>query len=493
MTRQQGDKEANSAAQLRDAQAKKRARRLSQALCVSVLLNITLFFFCAYESQEMGYFLLRKSHYKPSTHLPSLPFSDKNGTLEEALLSLSAKTTPELLVLLEDETLLVDGYKVRDLALGLLASSRHFNMQKALPGNLSPQQARVIHLADTEIKLFPGLASEQVTTLLRYVKEERYPFTAEGLFCELTLTPQEIELKEAFSHTQEYVLVETLLSRAGQVTRDDVLDLLHAGDWKLLREFADSELQAQDFSPEKRQQFLLAYLACSSKKAAEFLFTFDREFTLHKLDDAQVITLLSLLEGAPLLHQDCALTLLESERSDDVWHAAQGELVKLSKQEELVAFSRGEVLAHFGRKVPVSEKVIATAPLSKKQEGKAPGKKPQSVKADAKLTPATKAGSVPKSQPKKTTATKPSQNKSSTGTTTSKTTSSKIPPKAIAKVSPKQTTPKKAARQIIYVVQNGDNLWRISKKFQVDVALIRQANNLQSDALKPGLALRIPN
>jgi LysM repeat protein len=43
-----------------------------------------------------------------------------------------------------------------------------------------------------------------------------------------------------------------------------------------------------------------------------------------------------------------------------------------------------------------------------------------------------------------------------------------------------------------YVVQEGDSLWKISRKFGVDVNALRKMNHMQSDFLKPGAALYIP-
>lgn len=45
----------------------------------------------------------------------------------------------------------------------------------------------------------------------------------------------------------------------------------------------------------------------------------------------------------------------------------------------------------------------------------------------------------------------------------------------------------------VYIVQRGDSLWKISKHLHVSVQEIKSLNNLQSDTLQPGLALRIPS
>ena len=43
-----------------------------------------------------------------------------------------------------------------------------------------------------------------------------------------------------------------------------------------------------------------------------------------------------------------------------------------------------------------------------------------------------------------------------------------------------------------YVVQEGDSLWKISRRFKVDIDHLRRVNHLHSDLLRPGASLRIP-
>ena len=56
-------------------------------------------------------------------------------------------------------------------------------------------------------------------------------------------------------------------------------------------------------------------------------------------------------------------------------------------------------------------------------------------------------------------------------------------PKAIAK-------PVKADR--IYIVQEGDSLWKLSRRFRVDVDKLKTHNQLESNNLRPGRTLKIP-
>ena len=66
---------------------------------------------------------------------------------------------------------------------------------------------------------------------------------------------------------------------------------------------------------------------------------------------------------------------------------------------------------------------------------------------------------------------------------------------------PKETPPKVAAitpppaakRNLLYIVQDGDSLWKIAKRFKVPIEDIRALNSLKNDNLKPGSPLKIPD
>ncbi len=57
----------------------------------------------------------------------------------------------------------------------------------------------------------------------------------------------------------------------------------------------------------------------------------------------------------------------------------------------------------------------------------------------------------------------------------------------------KSSLKKEAPRgEILYVVQQGDSLWRIAQRYKADVEKIRSLNRLPSDSLQPGTQLQIP-
>jgi hypothetical protein len=48
------------------------------------------------------------------------------------------------------------------------------------------------------------------------------------------------------------------------------------------------------------------------------------------------------------------------------------------------------------------------------------------------------------------------------------------------------------AQKKIYIVEKGDNLWKISQKFRVSIEEIKKANHLETEKLRPGKQLEIP-
>ncbi len=451
---------------LKEFVQKNRLKRVLQVLFASLFVNVLLTIFIVYESQEYGYNVLRLAQYKPA----ALPLNSEllgvgPETLEAQIVGLKEKAVPDLFLLLEDESPVADGYKVQDLALGLLTSLHHFDLPRALVslqvGVHLEKQERVLEVGDLRVTLHRHFVGEHFAAISKFVKEERYPFTCQGLFVlqKQDETRTDGELKKAFLQTSEFLTIETIFKRGKEkgvdISSDELVELVLAGDWKTFSDCIQEEKKAQDFSALMRKKLLLTYLGFSSKVAAKLLFLLERETAVHLLTDAEVIKVLAMLEETPALSLDYALTLLESKRGDAVWKAAQDFLVKAEKKEELRAFSRRDLLIHFGKKAPLAE------------EGKVVAK--TNIKTVQKVLPAVKAKATVKSNAKPQVRLNPGS--------------------GIAKKEPAAP----AKKQVFYTVQQGDNLWKISKKFHVEVAVLKQVNNLHNDALKPGTTLRIPN
>jgi len=67
-----------------------------------------------------------------------------------------------------------------------------------------------------------------------------------------------------------------------------------------------------------------------------------------------------------------------------------------------------------------------------------------------------------------------------------------IKPVLTAAVKPSIVAGVKPSKDFYYTVQEGDSLWKIGRRFNVDVEVLRAFNHLESDVLHPGRSLRIP-
>ncbi len=63
------------------------------------------------------------------------------------------------------------------------------------------------------------------------------------------------------------------------------------------------------------------------------------------------------------------------------------------------------------------------------------------------------------------------------------------PPKPVTPIIKTLPKPKKDS---LYIVQEGDSLWKIAKRHKVTIEKLRSYNQLKTDSLKPGTPLRIP-
>jgi LysM repeat protein len=330
----------------------KRSKFLLQALIFSVALNIALLStFC--------FFLLRKSKEQGAADSLSTLNSQavkpiRNG---EILRLLCEKNFPELLELLDDKQLLEDGYLRRDFALSILVAFHQFNLEKAVGGlTLQPRQILFSHHPQgesTEILIFSGLNDEQYEAIIKYAKTERWPLTTEGLFFEVKRAfssggVPEPGLIRAFSLSQEYLSIATLLHRGGcSVTKEELLELLSEGEWSIIKNFSLKQKQGQDLTPEQARLLLVEYVQHHSKKAARLLLRCDVGFTAKRLSDDEVLFVLDAAEPQDKYVQVLAKALLCSTRGERVIRVAASKLYAQSGETMPSPFQLLEAIKRF--------------------------------------------------------------------------------------------------------------------------------------------------
>jgi hypothetical protein len=432
----------------------KSIRRLIIALSVSGILNILLitaiFYWMVKDTPPSAYF-----EQKPALKIEQqVPLASESGNVEW-IQYLRTLSFDQLVAKLSNQQLVENGYAQRDLALACLAAFHHFDLPRALVGLTQPEQQRSIvygHMKDgkpASLIVYPGLSDAQYRAISDFAATERWPLTSKGLFWKIKKSRgnAETSLLDAFVMTPEFLAVEMLFNRVEQPTpKSEIMQMLLEGTWAMLFEFYTQQKVSQDLSPARRQHFLLDYVDHKSKKAAYLMLKVEGDFALKKLDDKHVQQLLSLMNEKTPESEKYAMDLLTSPRSDIVWKNAAAKLFQYAGEavpeknlhhHAMTRFMPGEGLIQLPLEKPTTQKMV-----------------PKPVQA------------------------KPvSQKKSS----------------AKVVVAPKTTSKPVPKKDRLYIVQEGDTLWKISRRFNVGMDDLRNHNKLQKDALQPGTPLRIPN
>ncbi len=146
-----------------------------------------------------AYFVLKEKQQTLAIELkPASKETSTPATNSQLLRSYSLLPYQELLLRLENKDLIEEGLTKRDLGLACLVAFHHFNLDKALGG--LPLQKRAIPFTNNDgqetidVPVFPGLADYQFQAILQYAKTEKWPLTSQGLFYELKRSPSPRDL-----------------------------------------------------------------------------------------------------------------------------------------------------------------------------------------------------------------------------------------------------------------------------------------------------------
>jgi LysM repeat protein len=456
----------------------RKIRRLSQTLLISGALNMGVL-------GLLSYWMIRENPPTPYCELmpasngqQQMPLADCRGCVE-VVTQLYNQPFHQLVSRLNQIQVVENGYAERDLALSCLITFHHFDIQRALPLDHQPQQKRLLTWMNSRtgkpviLPVYPNLTDKQFESIIHFAKTERWPMTAQGIFLLLQKQKNELNLDanlvETFTLMPEFWTVELLFSRGDYpIHKQKLLEILIESKWDVLRQFVDQQRQLHDLSDARRQKFLLDYVKDGSPSAAEWMLKTQWEFAVKKLDDSQVIAILQLLDKT-VESERFAKEMLTSPRSTNVWRQASLSLYAYAKEDPPKEWNYQAILSHF-----VPEKLSEDKPIS---EG-IPS--PQATKGS--LTTSENKDSLSLSKKNGASSSKNlMKNAPSVASSVDKTRSTQSivlsPPPVFSQT---------------YVVQEGDSLWKISRKFKVDLNKLKEFNKLQSDTLKPGLELKIP-
>lgn len=447
---------------------------LKKTLIISGTANVILLAFVCYgffkEVTPTPYCVLR----------PADPFEQQlplatDYTNSEVLNYFKKLTMEQLIVKLGSKQLIENGYTQRDLALGTLVSFHYFDLPRALLGRAQPQQQRKISFSQdsksplNEIIVYPGIPDADYDVIIQYAKSEQWPLTSKGLF--LNLCKQTVSmssLADAFFLTSEFLAVEMLFNRAEiYVEKNELLKMLCQGDWSMLTAFVETQRSTQDLSDARRQRFLLDYIHKKSKTAAALILKTDGVFAAKKLVDTQVLEILSLLDTKTDEAEAFALSVLTAPRGDKVWQMAAARLYEYANEAKPEKWQHELVLHRFAPNI----KELFPQQVAEQVNAKQLAQK--IVVSSPKIIENPKILSTDKSLNTKSVKT------------------SIVDLKKTGKIGVEKNTTQKNKGNL-YVVQEGDSLWKISRSYKVDIKILMAHNQLANDFLKPGTILRIP-
>lgn len=485
-------------------------RFLTIALLISGALNI--FLSCLFVS-----WLIRSYCAQPlAVSAPLCDTACQSQPLGHTLVTLKNTPYSNLIGQLECKQLVECGYTIRDIALAVLIHNHGFNLAQALRNSVYKSQPRCLSVGQGEkLTVYCGLEDRHYQAIIDYAKTEKWPFTSRALYDLLCREEgiKDLSLVQAFSLTPEFQTVETLFARSsGAIKKSKLLELVRQGPWDIMAMLAKQYRLCPQFSPEMRQKFLLNYVAAKSICAAELIVRLDPLFAAYHLDDAKTLDVLRLLKTKKPCHEQFALHLLMSPRSNVIWQAAIDSLYLWAGETPPQGVTPLIALKRFTPQGAPQSEVTKRDPLSPSASLACAAVSPPPPTCGQKPAPAiqnpalgnslaVKSGSLPPHDPVctgnsgKVVAVKHNTQKAV----------QKLPAKAglqqesvptLQPPQPKKSIPASPLPEKnspkLYIVQEGDSLWKIANRFHVDLAQLRTCNRLHSDELRPGKALAIP-
>lgn len=331
----------------------KKTRWLSHALIMSGALNIGF----------LGTFIMMtvKNFHKKEviTELSSdnyKPLSYISGDSLELLSEYFESSYESLIGELNSKDLVEDGYAKRDYALACLVAFHYFDVYKALAGtSLQTRMLEIIHKEGGErmkLEVFPGLGDAHFSAIISFAKIEKWPLTPQGLYVEIQRSKElgkiPPSLKEAFCLTSQFHCIWMLFNRVEKsFSLEDLLSVVFDAGWDYLDRFYKDLCKTQDFSEDNRRLFLIGLLEKHSYTAAKILLDCDREFAFTKLDDANVLFLLSKVDKNTPKAEAFARQLLVSVRSDVVLRSAGYKLYELAGEPPPSPYDHQQALIRF--------------------------------------------------------------------------------------------------------------------------------------------------
>lgn len=330
--------------------------------------------------------------------------------------------------------LVENGYTQRDLALASLVAFYHFDLDQALAGLPAPQKRTIVYgkFRDgqpAEITVFPGLSEKAFEAVRSFAATERWPLTSKGLF--LALQKEDPGCRDP-SLSDAFFMTPEFATVETLLSRSDV----PVDKKEVLEVIVEGNwaMLSQFVQQQKRSQDLSA--ACRQS----FLLNYIRR------GSKAAARLMLRIDGAFVQrklddnHVVLLLQLLE-EKSEEGEQFALA-LLTSPRTDAVRRAAAMRLYAYAGEAMP--EIYHHHTALSRF----VPGHSVISTPVDTSMPQALTVNKTVPSLPQ--------------------------------------------GKERAYIVQEGDSLWKIARRFNVDLEVLRAYNHLDSDILRPGRTLRIP-
>jgi LysM repeat protein len=380
------------------------------------------------------YFLLKDRGDRNAVSMTSTKTHQKSNlsTNPEVLQQYCEKNFQELVELLSDKELLEEGYQKRDFALAILSSFHQFDLERALGG--VPLQKRQILFSihpegeTFELAVFSGLTDEQYEAIIRFANTEKWPLTSEGLF---------FEIKRGFTAgraldpklIQAFIMSQEYLACATLFHRCS----FEIGQEELIRFLVEGDWMAIKNIHECQ--------ARGDPLSMEHLHGLLLDYLQRRSKKAaKVLVAIDAEFALKRLADDQVLFVLDNiDLNEKKQYLFAKALLCSARGERVVRITAQKLYAHVGEQIPQDFRIIDAIRRFC----------PEALNASTIAAPM------------------PEQEK-------------------------KADAPKTSKSFRTYVVKEGDSLWKIAKRQHVSVEKIIEANSLQTEKLKVGQELKIP-
>ena len=184
-----------------------------------------------------------------------------------------------------------------------------------------------------QVEVFPNLDDLDFSLIEKFVKEEKWPLSAEGLFIDLKKEGREKDpaLESAFFATSEFYILYTSLKRLDEtLSKEKILDFLLEGSFEGLQLWIAKTKSGVNFLEGIRELFQDAVKRGSSK-AAHLWINLDQEYIQRKLTDLELHHLVQALYENDLATNIFLKQVICSVRSDEVRKEAALKLYAFAK------------------------------------------------------------------------------------------------------------------------------------------------------------------